>query len=53
MTYDEIGRLLGASLSTIRIRIFRAKARLRMLLLPVLGDANGEMPPPGDNKKKV
>jgi len=53
MTYDEIGRLLGASLSTIRIRIFRAKARLRMLLLPVLGDANDEMPPPGDNKKKV
>ncbi len=38
LTYDEIGRILGASLSTIRIRIFRAKARLRKMLLPVLGD---------------
>ena len=29
LTYDEIGRMTGTSLSTIRIRIFRAKARLR------------------------
>lgn len=38
MTYDEIGKLTGTSLSTIRIRIFRAKARLRKMLLPVIGD---------------
>jgi RNA polymerase sigma-70 factor (ECF subfamily) len=53
MTYDEIGHLLGASLSTIRIRIFRAKARLRKMLLPVIGDAGGGISDPGDNKKKV
>ena len=38
LTYDEIGRLTGTSLSTIRIRIFRAKARLRKTLLPIIGD---------------
>jgi RNA polymerase sigma-70 factor (ECF subfamily) len=38
LTYDEIGKLTGTSLSTIRIRIFRAKARLRKMLLPVIGD---------------
>jgi RNA polymerase sigma-70 factor (ECF subfamily) len=38
LTYDEIGRMTGTSLSTIRIRIFRAKARLRKMLLPVIGD---------------
>lgn len=38
MTYDEIGKLTGTSLSTIRIRIFRAKARLRKVLLPIIGD---------------
>ena len=43
MTYDEIGHLVGASLSTIRIRIFRAKARLRKMLLPVLGDENKKL----------
>ncbi len=48
MTYDEIGRMVGASLSTIRIRIFRAKARLRKMLLPVL--AEGENLP--EVKKK-
>ncbi|HET6402729.1 MAG TPA: RNA polymerase sigma factor [Candidatus Kapabacteria bacterium] len=52
MTYDEIGHVLGASLSTIRIRIFRAKARLRKMLLPVIGDANGEIPATDDSKKK-
>ncbi len=41
LTYDEIGRMTGTSLSTIRIRIFRAKARLRKMLLPVIGDAVG------------
>ncbi len=38
MTYDEIGKMTGTSLSTIRIRIFRAKARLRKVLLPIIGD---------------
>jgi RNA polymerase sigma-70 factor, ECF subfamily len=38
MTYDEIGKLTGNSLSTIRIRVFRAKARLRKVLLPIIGD---------------
>ncbi len=38
LTYEEIGQMMGASLSTIRIRIFRAKARLRKMLLPVIGD---------------
>lgn len=37
LTYDEIGRLTGTSLSTIRIRVFRAKKRLRKVLRPVLG----------------
>ncbi len=52
LTYDEIGHILGASLSTIRIRIFRAKARLRKMLLPVIGDASGEMPAADNAKKK-
>jgi len=38
LTYDEIGKITGTSLSTIRIRIYRAKARLRKMLLPILGD---------------
>jgi DNA-directed RNA polymerase specialized sigma24 family protein len=38
LTYDEIGRITGTSLSTIRIRVYRAKARLRKMLLPIIGD---------------
>jgi RNA polymerase sigma-70 factor (ECF subfamily) len=38
LTYEEIGKMTGTSLSTIRIRIFRAKARLRKVLLPIIGD---------------
>ncbi len=41
LTYEEIGRITGTSLSTIRIRIFRAKARLRKMLLPIIGDDAG------------
>jgi RNA polymerase sigma-70 factor (ECF subfamily) len=37
LTYEEIGRLTGTSLSTIRIRVFRAKKRLRKVLTPILG----------------
>jgi RNA polymerase sigma-70 factor (ECF subfamily) len=37
LTYEEIGRLTGTSLSTIRIRVFRAKKRLRKVLRPMLG----------------
>ncbi len=53
LTYDEIGRMTGTSLSTIRIRIFRAKARLRKMLLPVIGDSVGTDTPnsPPDDKK--
>ncbi len=43
LTYDEIGRITGTSLSTIRIRIYRAKSRLRKMLLPILGDQAGEL----------
>lgn len=38
LTYEEIGKLTGTSLSTIRIRVFRAKKRLRKVLQPILGD---------------
>ncbi len=37
LTYEEIGKLTGTSLSTIRIRVFRAKKRLRKVLSPILG----------------
>ena len=54
LSYEEIGRMMGVSLSTIRIRIFRAKARLRKMLLPVIGDAAGMNHPddPDPEKKK-
>ncbi len=55
LTYDEIGRMTGTSLSTIRIRIFRAKARLRKMLLPVIGDSgdtgDASHPDPKDKQK--
>lgn len=38
LTYEEIGRLTGTSLSTIRIRVFRAKKRLRKVLQPIFSD---------------
>jgi RNA polymerase sigma-70 factor (ECF subfamily) len=37
LTYDEIGKMTGTSLSTIRIRVFRAKKRLRKVLRPIMG----------------
>ncbi|MEI8133588.1 MAG: sigma-70 family RNA polymerase sigma factor [bacterium] len=37
LTYDEIGKITGTSLSTIRIRVFRAKKRLRKVLTPLIG----------------
>ncbi|MEP7234860.1 MAG: RNA polymerase sigma factor [Ignavibacteriota bacterium] len=37
LTYEEIGTLTGTSLSTIRIRVFRAKKRLRKVLSPIMG----------------
>ncbi|MDP4241951.1 MAG: RNA polymerase sigma factor [Bacteroidota bacterium] len=43
LTYDEIGRITGTSLSTIRIRIYRAKSRLRKMLLPILGDQAADL----------
>ena len=43
LTYEEIGKITGTSLSTIRIRIFRAKARLRKMLLPIIGDEAGQL----------
>lgn len=48
LSYDEISKILGVSMSTVRIRIFRAKAKLRKMLLPVLlGD------PPPEQATKV
>jgi RNA polymerase sigma-70 factor (ECF subfamily) len=38
LTYDEIAKITSTSLSTVRIRIYRAKNRLRKMLLPILGD---------------
>jgi RNA polymerase sigma-70 factor (ECF subfamily) len=40
LTYEEIGKLTGTSLSTIRIRVFRAKKRLRKVLRPIMGKEN-------------
>jgi RNA polymerase sigma-70 factor (ECF subfamily) len=37
LTYEEIGKMTGTSLSTIRIRVFRAKKRLRKVLTPIMG----------------
>ncbi len=37
LTYEEIGKITGTSLSTIRIRVFRAKKRLRKVLTPIMG----------------
>ncbi len=52
-TYEEIGRMTGTSLSTIRIRVFRAKARLRKMLLPVLEDDNRTNASEQLSKKKI
>lgn len=38
LTYDEIAKITSTTLSTVRIRIYRAKSRLRKMLLPILGD---------------
>jgi RNA polymerase sigma-70 factor (ECF subfamily) len=43
LTYEEIGKLTGTSLSTIRIRVYRAKTRLRKMLLPILGDETDQL----------
>ncbi len=40
MSYNEIGESLNISLSIVRIRIYRAKAKLRELLQPYLADLN-------------
>jgi RNA polymerase sigma-70 factor (ECF subfamily) len=55
LTYDEIGKITGTSLSTIRIRIYRAKARLRKMLLPILSDEADpsiDLPDAEDDAKK-
>ncbi len=53
LSYDEIGHMMGTSLSTIRIRIFRAKAKLRKMLLPVIGDAPNAGESDALKKKKL
>lgn len=53
LTYDEIGKLTGTSLSTIRIRVFRAKKRLRKVLGPVLGQTPANTLLEGDDDEKT
>jgi RNA polymerase sigma-70 factor (ECF subfamily) len=38
LTYDEIAKITSTTLATVRIRIYRAKHRLRKMLLPIIGD---------------
>ncbi|HEY3873971.1 MAG TPA: RNA polymerase sigma factor [Candidatus Kapabacteria bacterium] len=43
LRYEEIAQVLGVSMSTVRIRIFRAKAKLRKMLVPLFDtDASGD-----------
>ena len=53
LTYDEIGKLTGTSLSTIRIRVFRAKKRLRKVLGPVFGPPPANTVLEGDDDEKT
>ncbi len=38
MTYEEIAKITGASLANVKVRIFRARQRMRKLLGPILKD---------------
>ncbi len=38
LSYDDIARVVGASVATVRIRIFRAKRKLRQILSPYVAD---------------
>lgn len=53
LTYDEIGKLTGTSLSTIRIRVFRAKKRLRKVLGPIIGQTAGTNTIEGEDDETV
>jgi RNA polymerase sigma-70 factor (ECF subfamily) len=39
LSYDEIAETLGWPLGTVKVRLFRARERLREMLSPALGDA--------------
>lgn len=39
LPYNEIAELTGASLATAKIRVFRAKEKLRKILEPYLRDS--------------
>jgi RNA polymerase sigma-70 factor (ECF subfamily) len=41
MSYNEIAKVLDLSLSAVRIRIFRAKEKLKNILTPYLKDLQG------------
>jgi RNA polymerase sigma-70 factor, ECF subfamily len=53
LTYDEIGKLTGTSLSTIRIRVFRAKKRLRKVLGPIIGHTPANTLLEGEDDEKT
>ncbi len=38
LSYEEISQALGCPLGTVKVRLFRARARLSKLLAPLLGD---------------
>lgn len=40
LTYNEIAEIIGQSLDVVKVRIFRAKKRLRDILAPYLEDLN-------------
>lgn len=41
LTYAEIAEIIQASLPTVKVRIFRAKQRLRQILTPFLAETGG------------
>lgn len=38
LSYDEISKALGSPLGTVKVRLFRARERLKSLMEPLLGD---------------
>jgi RNA polymerase sigma-70 factor, ECF subfamily len=42
LSYIEIAEIIGESIDVVKVRIFRAKKRLREILAPYLADLNGK-----------